>query len=158
MIQYLKELWKALRRSTPDKNETATVTLDERIARFIYHKSDWSKGTIPKPKPKVFYPEMYEEQWETSVCRASYATEQRVWEIANRARSPLPALALADLTANSVINAGLLTKSAPDNEADYAEHAVIVGWPDEKEKQMLLAIQLSTSASLVLAPNFALTS
>jgi hypothetical protein len=156
MIQFLKELWKALGRFTQDKTGTAAVSSDERVARFIYQKSDWSKHPTQKPKPKLFLPMMEEGQWETSVCRASSTTEQRIWIIANRVRSP--ALARADLTANFVMAAGLITDPAPDFAADYAEHAVIIGWPDEKEKQMELAVQLSASASLVLAPSSALTS
>jgi len=155
MIQFLKELWKVLRRSTPDKAGTATVSPDERVARFIYQKSDWSKQATPKPKPKVFLPTKEAGQWETSVCRVHVVPEQRIWKIANRVRSPLPALARADLTANSIVVAGLCTEPAPDLEADYPEHAVIVGWPEEKEKQMALSIQLASSADLVFAPSSA---
>lgn len=155
MIQYLKEFWKVLRRPALDKIGTATISPDERIARFIYHKNDWSKQHPLKPKPKVFLPMKEAGQWETSVCRVSAAPDQRIWKIANRARSPLPALARADLTANSVKVTGLHTDPAPDLDADYPEHAVIVGWPDEKDKQMELAVQLSFSASLMLAPNSA---
>lgn len=151
MIQFLKELWKTLKRSSPDKSGI-TVSPDERVARFVYDKSAWSKQAIPKPKPKVFYPELYKGQWETSVCRISVASEQRIWEIANRARSPRQALARADLTANSVKDAGLHTDPAPDFKGDYPEHAVIIGWPDEKERQMALAIHLASSANLILAP------
>lgn len=155
MIQFLKELWKVLRRSTPDKTETATVSPEERIARFIYQKSDWSKQHTPRPKPKVFLPMREAGQWETSVCRVTATSELRIWEIANRARFPLPVLARADLSAKAVNVAGLRTDPAPDLEADYPEHAVIVGWPDEKEKQMALSLQLASSADLVLAPNYA---
>lgn len=155
MIQFLKELWKALRRSTPGKTGTATISPDERIARFIYHKNDWSKQTPPKPKPKVFRPMMEAGQLETSVCRISAISEQRIWEIANQARSPLPALARADLATYSVEAAGLCIDPAPDFEADYPEHAVIVGWTDEKDRQMALSIQLASSADLVLAPSSA---
>lgn len=157
MIQFLKELWKALSQSTQGKGniQAAPISQDEQVARFIYHKSDWSKQTS-RPKPKVFLPMKEAGQWETSVCRVSTASEQRIWEIANLARSPLPALARADLSTNSVKAAGLLTEAAPDFEANYQEHAVIVGWPDEKEKQMELSIQLAASAELVLAPSSAL--
>src|ERR1039457_6676553 len=107
MIQFLKELWKALRRSTPDKTGTATVSPDERIARFIYRKGDWSKQPTPKPKPKVFRPMIEAGQLETSVCRSSAGVEQRVCIDAGRVNSPRPAVARADLTANSVKTAGL---------------------------------------------------
>jgi len=91
-------------------------------------------------------------QWETSVCRISATPEKRIWEIAHRARSPRLALARADLTANSVDSTGLRINPAPDLDADYPEHAVIVGWPDEKDKQMELAIQLVNSTNLVFSP------
>ncbi|MGA7193450.1 MAG: hypothetical protein WBW94_07430, partial [Anaerolineales bacterium] len=119
-----------------------TLPPEERLARFIYHKNDWSKQVPLRPKPKVFLPEKYEGKWETSVCRISFIPEQRIWEIAHRARAPRPALARADIVCGSVEDAGLQTIAAPDHENDYPEHAVIVGWPDDKGKQMLLAIQL----------------
>lgn len=151
MIRYLRELWKALRRSTPDK--TVTISENEEIARFIYQKSDWSKQPTPKPKPKVFLPMKEGGLYETSICRICNIPASRIWNIANRVRSPLPALAYADLYVHSIIETGLHVKSAPDIEADYPEHAAIVGWPDEKEKQMELAQQLSISAGLVQAPS-----
>jgi hypothetical protein len=151
MIQSLKRLWKALRRSTPDEAGSATITPNEQVARFIYDKTAWSRQqATPKPKPKVFYPMKEAGQWETSVCRIHSASEERIWKIANSARSPLLALGRADLSVYSIQNVGLQTCPAPDLEADYPEHAVIVGWPDEKDKQMELAVQLAISASLVL--------
>lgn len=151
MIQFLKGLWKVFKQSAPDNKETVVVSSDERVARFIYHKGDWSKQPIPKPKTKVFMPEKYEGQWETSVCGLAATSEQRIWEIANQTRSPLKALARADLIVSAIEEVGLRTVSAPDLKKNYPEHAVIVGWPDEKEKQMALSIQLISSASLVLA-------
>lgn len=151
MIRFLKGLWRALNQSSQNKAEVVLLSPKEGIARFIYDKSAWSKQSVQKPKPKVFYPELFEGQWETSVCRTVAASEQRVWEIANKARSPLLALARADLSAGSVEEAGLRTVSAPDLENDYPEHAMIIGWPDEKEKRMALAIQLVLASNLVLA-------
>lgn len=114
MIQFLKKLWKALKQSAPDKIWAVDVSPDEVTARFIYHKNDWNKQPIPKPKTKVFLPMMYEGQLETSVCRISHIPEQRIWEIANQARSPLLTLAYAELIASSIENAGLRILSAPD--------------------------------------------
>lgn len=152
MIQFLKGLWKALNQSSQNKEDALTLSSKEGIARFLYDKSAWSKEPVLKPKPKVFYPEFFEGQWETSVCRTSCISEQRIWEIAHKAREPRLALARAELIAGSVEGVGLSTVSAPDLERSYPEHAVIVGWPDEKEKQMALAIQLVVSSSLVFAP------
>jgi hypothetical protein len=152
MIQYLKKLLKALSRSSQDKTQIAPISQNEQVARFIYQKNDWSRQSS-RPKPKVFLPMKEAGQWETSVCRVCAVSEQRIWEIANQARSPLRVLACAELSANSVMTAGLFTEAAPDFEANYPEHAVIVGWPDEKEKQMALAIELVSTAELVLTPS-----
>lgn len=152
MIRFLKRLWKALNQSSQNKAEVLILSPNEGIARFIYDKRDWSKQPVLKPKPKVFYPELFNGQWETSVCRTADVSEQRVWEIANKARSPRLAFARADLNAGSIEETGLRTVSAADHENDYLEHAIIIGWPDEKEKQMALAIQLVVAANLVLPP------
>lgn len=151
MIQYLKKLWKALKQSTPVKDDKAfDLNIDEIISRFIYQKSDWNKQPVLKPKPKVFLPMTEDGQLETSVCRVSEISEQRIWSIANRARYPKPSLARADLTVSAVKDTELNVIAAPEVEADYPEHAVIVGWADDKDKQMLNAIRLAASSSLVL--------
>lgn len=151
MIQFLGRFWKALKQSFPDKSSEVKVTPDEFTARFIYQKNDWNKQPILKPKPKLFLPSMYEGQLETSVCVTSSISAVRIWEIANQARSPLPALAYAELLSSSIENVGLRILLAPDLERNYPEHAVIVGWPGEKPLQMELAIQLVASSTIVLA-------
>jgi hypothetical protein len=103
---------------------------EEKVARFIYQKSDWNKQPVPKPKPKVFLPMIEEGVLETSVCRISAISEQRIWEIANKTRYPLPALARADISVQSINSSGLKVEAAPNEEMDYPEHAVIIGWPE----------------------------
>ncbi len=158
MMQYLKKLWNALKLSTPDKPQELVLISTEQVARFIYHKKDWHRATDSKqkPKPKIFLPMIEKGQWETSVCRISNISEQRVWEIANRTRSPLPALARADLSTSSIEEVGLRTHAAPDFEIDYPEHAVIVGWAgavnieDTKERRLMLAVSLASASDLVV--------
>lgn len=152
MIRFLKGLWKALNQSIQNKEVVSTLSPKEGVARFIYDKSAWSKQPVLKPKPKVFYPEFFEGKWETSVCRTLSVSEQRIWEIAHKAREPRLALARAELNVSSVHGVGLRTESAPDLAKDYPEHAVIIGWPDEKEKQMEFAIQLVAASKLILVP------
>lgn len=157
-MQFLMKLWKALGISSPSKAREERLSAEE-VARFIYHKKDWYRATGETPakaKPKIFLPELYESQWETSVCRTISISEQRIWLLANRARHPMPGLARANIHTNFVDNAGLYAKAAPDNERDYPEHAVIVGWPctedreDVKQKHMEYAVKLAYEAALIM--------
>lgn len=148
MIRFLKKLLVGLKhyfrnRLTAQPQELGTA---ETVGRFIYKKSDVSWATN-QPKQKVFLPEMHPtlHRWETSVCRIDLAPGQKVWEIGDEIRKPLKTVARADIGIQSLVTEKMIVTSAPET---YSEHAVILNWPDAKDKQKEIAATLVYHSSL----------
>lgn len=81
----------------------------------------------------------------TSVFRISNLTGNEIWDIGEREVAPgrgYPLLGRADLSASTVINKGL--KVIPQEPP--IRHANIVGWPDEKSKLQMIAVELAAEA------------
>jgi hypothetical protein len=84
---------------------------------------------------------------ETSVFRTSGITDGEIWNIGDREVSikrNKPILGRADIRTNSVISKDL--KVVPREPP--ARHANIIGWPDERSKQRLVAIELAAESLL----------
>ncbi len=116
------------------------VLLSEMLSRFIFHRNliRSSNNTV---KPAAFKP----RDGKTSVFRISNLIEHEVWEIGEREVVPsrgYPLLGRADLSASTVINKGLevIPQEPP------TRHANIVGWPDEKSKLQMIALELAAEA------------
>lgn len=125
---------------------------DESVARFIFRDRDMYKGdNAGKPKPAAFKPELWQERWELSVCRKTGVEDGRVWEIARTCRTDKAALARADVGMSAVHERQLTGLAVP---TEYPEHAVIVGWPDDTQKdaQLLHQQALARAAIGLLAP------
>jgi hypothetical protein len=101
-------------------------------------------------KKGAFMPEFYRGQFETSVCRTFCLTEDQIWDIGNAARQDGVAVkARADFVVANLTAAQLKAKAAPGIDS-YPQHAVIVGWPNEKHEQLMRATELANAASLVI--------
>jgi hypothetical protein len=112
----------------------------EPLARFIFSREHFAetKGVV---KPKAFLPD---PGGETSVFRTLSLSSGQVWDIGNGIRNE-KAKAYAKIGTGAVRRVGLLVNSAIE---DHPRHAVIVGWPPEKDRKLILALQLSSEASL----------
>jgi hypothetical protein len=148
-MQFLKALLKALKKSSPNKSKASEVGDSEVVGRFAYQKSDFFKDPL-KTKPKLFMPMQENGVWETSVCRVGDIQTERMWTIGDTVRKPKMAIGVSKLDVQQILQAGLTAKAAP--EPNYIEHAVILGWPDEKEKQMGFAIVLAVNSEFEIHP------
>jgi hypothetical protein len=86
---------------------------------------------------------------ETSVFRISNLSDNEIWEIGTSEvaqKRGLPLLGRADISAFHVFDKNL--KVIPDNKPP--RHANIVGWPEEKSEQKLIAMELAENAQLHL--------
>jgi len=120
----------------------APVALSEILSRFVL-KKDWYRSSDNSVKYAAFLPNP--KNGETSVFRISGISDKEVWDIGNRevAKDPnRPILGRADISASNALARGLevLTNEPPER------HANIVGWPGEKSKQKLLALELAAEA------------
>lgn len=161
MTQFLSKLWTRSNPSTQLEPESVLPELpealggDEYVARYIFHpryiyKTGEQAGRV---KPQGFKPECYQGNWETSVCRTTGVSHSRIWEISRICRAPAAALARADVGMDAVHSAELMAQSVPIPH--YDEHAVILGWPvnHEKDAHMMLMVKLATAADTLQAPS-----
>jgi hypothetical protein len=119
----------------------------EIVARFAYDSADRKGANV---RPGTFLP-MFEPDYarlETSVCRTRDCPDDRQWQLALLRGKP--ARCKADVPVAVILEQGLQCVAAP--VANYDEHAVLLGWPQEKEDQKVIAIALVKASSRVLAP------
>jgi hypothetical protein len=121
------------------------VNPEEYLARYILQKSQFSAAN-QRVKYSTFLPA---PNGETSVFRISNLSDSEIWKIGNievAQKRGLLLLGRADISAFKVLNKNL--KIIPDNIPP--RHANIIGWPEEKSKQKLIAMELSENAQLRL--------
>jgi hypothetical protein len=118
------------------------LSATEILARFILSKK-WIRGDGAGIKQDAFIPHPHNE---LSVTRHFGIDEARLWqigmEVARRRDKSLHGR--ADIAAALAASAGLL--ACADALDDNPQHAKVIGWPAEKEKQKLIAGELAASA------------
>ena len=142
MIRFLCQLLRRLGGLVFSSDLPYIVEGREPLARFIFSSEHFAetKGVV---KPKAFLPD---SGGETSVFRTLSLSAGQIWGIGNGIRNER-AKAYARVGTAAVRRVGLLVNSAIE---DHPRHAVIVGWPAEKDGKLILALQLSSEASLHL--------
>ena len=116
------------------------VLLEETLTRYITQRNHIRRfnNTV---RHSAFLPN---REGKTSIFRTSNTTNEAIWDIGNRYVVPSrgPILGRADLTANIVIEKDL--QIVPHEPPE--KHANIIGWPEEKSKQMQIAMELAAAA------------
>lgn len=123
--------------------ETAEV-----LARFILQRN-WIRPSDNTVKHAAFMPNPH--NGETSVFRIAGVIDQDVWQIGDRevaASRGKPLLGRADIRALNVMAKDL--QIVPDEPPP--RHSNIVGWPDEKSKQLQIAVELAEEAQFHSKP------
>ena len=118
------------------------VALAEILSRFVL-KKDWFRPSDNSVRYAAFLPNP--KNGETSVFRISGISDKEVWDIGNRevAKDPnRPILGRADISASNAVAKGLEVLPCEPPE----RHANIIGWPEEKSKQKLFALELAAEA------------
>jgi hypothetical protein len=120
----------------------------ETLARFILQRN-WIRPSDNTVKHAAFMPNPH--NGETSVFRIAGLNDQDVWQIGDRevaARRDKPLLGRADIHAFNVVSKELhIVPNEPP-----PRHANIVGWPDEKSKQLQIAVELAAEAQFHSKP------
>jgi len=118
------------------------ITPSEVLSRFIM-QTNWYRLSDNRVRYAAFMPNP--KNGETSVYRISGISDREVWEIGDREvglRRDKPILGRADIGASFVISKGLnVVPSEPP-----IRHANIIGWPEQKSEQRLVAIELAAEA------------
>lgn len=129
-------------------NIKRNMSPSENITRYILEKGKYSKNNN-RVRYTTFLPN---RDGETSVYKTQSLDNGEIWDIGERyvAKPCNKTLrARADITASDVFNEGL--KIEPDATI-HELHANIIGWPEQKDKQKLIAIELEKDARLYLCP------
>lgn len=125
----------------------SAVSLKESLGRYLPEESYFS-STKNSVKPKAFMPP---PDLCLSVFRIDGLTLEEVWEMGEREvinfmAQPKELYGLADIKVSRVKEVNLEV-NPNDNPP---RHANIIGWPPEKARQKLIAIELAARAKLVL--------
>ncbi len=154
LLNQLKKFTRAEQSKNCSKELPKELASNEFVARFIFEKRNiYSDGKTPKKNS--FMPEFYKDELETSVCRNTNITEQRIWHLSQTVRHPLVALARADLAVAAILKYKLKANSAPQVNINYHEHSVIIGWQvgeENKAMRMHLAQQLASESKVFFYP------
>lgn len=122
-------------------NVQTAVARDEQLARFIFF-SKWlrSDETV---RPEAFMPHPYVD---LSVTRHQALSEQEIWEIGQSVGVIRQATLYgrADIRASDALRQSLGVESAP--VPSNPNHANIIGWPEQKPAQKIIALQLAAAA------------
>ncbi|MEK6656599.1 MAG: hypothetical protein AABY58_04085 [Nitrospirota bacterium] len=115
------------------------VLLSEILARFIL-----TKKYIRQDKT-VRWNAFMPHKGETSVFRVSGISDIEIWHIGEKyvvSSQNKPLFGRADITASIIMDNGLdvIPQEPP------VKHANIIGWPEDKSKQMEMAMQLALKA------------
>jgi hypothetical protein len=123
------------------------VTPDETLARFILQSSHIRKGD-QTVRPEAFVPHPYND---LSVTRHINLTQADILavgeEIAHTTGKSL--YGRADNQAISFLDQEL--QVSPDPDQRNPNHAIVVGWPEEKSKQKIIAMEIAASSSFIPA-------
>ena len=113
------------------------------LARYLLQRTHFSPA-VSRVKPGAFMPN---RDGETSVFQIQGLSEEEIWQIGEKyVSSPLGKTlrARADVIVLIVEERGLRV----DFDNTPPRHANIVGWPEEKSAQKLIALELSSRAAL----------
>ena len=113
----------------------------EILSRFIL-QTNWFSSSENRVKYAAFLPD---KNGETSVFRTSGITNNEIWEIGDcevSIKRGKPILERADIGTNNVISKDLevVPREPP------SRYANIIGWPDERSKQKIIAMELASES------------
>jgi hypothetical protein len=138
-----------------DLRNVPEVGSEETLARFILSSRHirHSDNTI---RPDAFVPHPYND---LSVTRHREATEEELWAVGRAVASLREKQQLqgrGDVAAMAFVKQGLELHADPVRDEagrlDNPNHAVVTGWPNEKDRQKLFALEIAAEAKLVHPP------
>ncbi len=125
------------------------VDLSEILSRFILQRN-WYRPSDNTVKYAAFMPNP--KNGETSVFRTSNLSDKEIWLIGEREvamKRGKPIIGRAEIVTAVVVSHNL--KVVPSEPPE--RHANIIGWPEEKSAQKLIAIKLAERAQFVKKPD-----
>ncbi|MGH9392732.1 MAG: hypothetical protein ACRD1E_01055 [Terriglobales bacterium] len=130
-------------------NPPQPLTPEREITRFLHHHRDFNAASM-LVKPAPFMPT---SRRETSIAEITGLAEAEIWRLAaftlNPTANRTEVRARADL---AVAEAHEQDLRCMRDDAGFAGHGNLLGWPSDKERQKEIALELARAARLAL-PN-----
>jgi hypothetical protein len=146
MKRFLRLFWRTFVGWLPSSRTTldASVEAQEALARFIFSNRHFSPQQN-RVKEGAFLPNRLGE---VSVFRVHDLEAFDIWAIGTAVATSRS----ASLYARGDVRAQAVRKLQLDVVADKlpSRHANIIGWPNDKPKQKILALELAAAATLVV--------
>jgi hypothetical protein len=157
MIRFLKSflsLFAALTKANKKKNLEVSLapvdTAQEILSRYVLSSSQYRKTDV-YVKASAFLPAPHPDTgFETSVFRTNTLSEHQIWQLGAEQLPDRTIYCRADLDQNAVMDIQPLRVAA--ETSTHPLHSIIVGWPQEKHAQKLLALQLEQIARSYAGP------
>ena len=123
-----------------------------KLARFVFDP-EHIQARSNRLKPKAFKPERYAGLFQWSACQRDCVTDVRIWRLGTTCRPTETLQARADFTTD-VLPTPLFGCEAPmvDARIGFQEHALVLGWPTDREAQLKLQTQLAATFPDLRAP------
>ena len=136
------------RTSRSHGSDLGPVAGDEELARFIFSKNNL-RASQGKARYTAFLPA---PDGKSSVFRTNSLGENAVWDLAeeqsSKRRESLKAFAA--FVARWALDLGLHVEADP---ISHPRHANLSCWPNEEEKQRMVALELAEKSSLRVYPS-----
>jgi len=128
-----------------DQASPPPVADDELLARFVLY-SRWGRAD-QSVKPDAFIPHPYPD---LSVTRHAGISETELWQIGQDVADERPATLYGRADVQALAATKLSLRIVPTLEPK--NHANITGWPPDKPRQKILALELAAVAGYVPMP------
>ena len=122
----------------------------EALTRYVLDRTSY-KPSEGRVRHNAFMPP---SNLRLSVYRSSGLSEATIWELGNQnvaAPRGKPLVGRADILASDVSDSDEALKLEPDPEP-HPLHANIIGWPEQKDKQKLIALKLASKSEFFHYP------
>jgi hypothetical protein len=144
MMSFLQRFFQRFGRSRTDEVVPDDVAASESLTRFVFQSNhvNWTSNRL-KPPALLPEPQPGKHGLETSVCRIDGIGDPEIWAIGKdpvgRLRGKLP-IGRGDFSAQCALDRGLAVAA---DKQHFERHALLIKWPDDKEKRKAIALELS---------------
>lgn len=150
MISCLKRFWGTFRGYFGEGNSSSDVGPAEQITRYIVQRRGHHSVEKCVVKYAAFMPP---KNGAMSVYRTSGLDDREIWEVGRTYVGQPQGKAIrarGDISARNIREAGGGGLDVVPAPQPHKLHAHIIGWPSEKDEQMMLAKELAHAATLKL--------
>ncbi len=120
---------------------------DEQLTRYIFSRSHFT----PSSGRVKYHAYMPARNGETSVYRTSELSVEEIWDIGQKYVATPTERTLYAKGESLTVNIRTIGLDVAPETSVHSLHANIVDWPEDKDDQRMLAIEISNESKLTIA-------